>query len=335
MAHEIEIFEDGSAGFVSAREHAWHRLGTVLPDGLTAEDAMFFANLGGWNVRKAPVYAVDPVTGESLDTNGGIYAPVRTNPVTGKAEVIGRNAVGEIWEPVQNEEHCELLNTLVDDSGAHFETAGSLRGGAQVFVTMRMPETMMIGGKDRVDLYIAGLNSHDGTGSFTLLATPVRIVCANTQAMAMRNFESKFVIRHTTSAKAKIEEARTAMRLSFKWADEFQRQANAMIDEELKTWEFNKILTRLIPAPDAPAESRKAKNHAAIIDALQDLWTGSDTLGDIKGTRWAGYQVITEWTDHFKGPQDSRALNAIQGRDVAELKTRAFQAFSVKALQPA
>ena len=27
----------------------------------------------------------------------------------------------------QNEQHCELLNLLVDEAGAHFETAGSLR----------------------------------------------------------------------------------------------------------------------------------------------------------------------------------------------------------------
>lgn len=32
MAHGIEIHADGTASFVSAREDAWHRLGTVTQD---------------------------------------------------------------------------------------------------------------------------------------------------------------------------------------------------------------------------------------------------------------------------------------------------------------
>ena len=29
MAHEIETFDDGTAAFVTARQDAWHRLGTA------------------------------------------------------------------------------------------------------------------------------------------------------------------------------------------------------------------------------------------------------------------------------------------------------------------
>src|SRR4051794_37466914 len=57
MAHQIEQYTDGTAGFVTARQHAWHRLGTVLPDAFTAEQAMTHARLGGWNVRTEPLTA--------------------------------------------------------------------------------------------------------------------------------------------------------------------------------------------------------------------------------------------------------------------------------------
>lgn len=46
------------------------------------------------------------------------------------------------------QEHAEFLNRLADESGAVFDTAGSLRGGRAVFVTMRLPETMRVGGAD-------------------------------------------------------------------------------------------------------------------------------------------------------------------------------------------
>ncbi|MDQ1013199.1 hypothetical protein QFZ82_007684 [Streptomyces sp. V4I23] len=38
MAHEIEQFTDGTAAFASARESAWHGLGTITEGAMTAED---------------------------------------------------------------------------------------------------------------------------------------------------------------------------------------------------------------------------------------------------------------------------------------------------------
>ena len=42
----------------------------------------------------------------------------------------------------QNEACAELLDLLIDASGAHFETAGSLRGGRRVFVTLTRAPSM-------------------------------------------------------------------------------------------------------------------------------------------------------------------------------------------------
>ena len=53
MSHELEQYNDGSTAFVSGNNiDAWHRLGTVLPAGLTVADVMTYARLGGWDVRK-------------------------------------------------------------------------------------------------------------------------------------------------------------------------------------------------------------------------------------------------------------------------------------------
>ena len=64
MAHQLETWRDGSASFVSAREHAWHRLGTVLPSGFDASQAMQHAKLGGWSVRMVGIQTA-PVIDES------------------------------------------------------------------------------------------------------------------------------------------------------------------------------------------------------------------------------------------------------------------------------
>ena len=65
------------------------------------------------------------------------------------AEHLGFGVVGEQYVPVQNEELCELLDAVVDEGGAHFETAGSLRGGRQVFVSMKFPAGIKVGGPAR------------------------------------------------------------------------------------------------------------------------------------------------------------------------------------------
>jgi len=247
MAHELETWSDGTASFVSAREHAWHRLGTVLPAEFDAAQAMSYAKLGGWNVRTmalqtAPVLSDDGVFGALPVPDQ--FATVRTNPVSGSVDVLG--VVGRGYTVIQNEEHADLLNRVVDESGgAHFETAGSLRGGRSVFLSMKLPRTMNIGGIDPVDLYLIALNSHDGTSAFRLLVSPVRVVCANTQALALRRAQSSFSIRHTSGAKGNIAQAREALGLTFKYAETFEREAEAMIQASLTDAQFAQIIGKL------------------------------------------------------------------------------------------
>ena len=124
------------------------------------------------------------------------FATVRTNPITGASRLLG--VVGSKYEPVQNEASCTLLDALIDESGAVYETAGALQGGRETFVTMKLPTSMTFdgqdGSKDRTDWYLAALNSHDGSSAFRFLVTPIRIVCANTQnaAIALRKPVSRF-----------------------------------------------------------------------------------------------------------------------------------------------
>ena len=130
MSHELDQ-TDGITSF-AAREDAWHRLGTVLGRAMTAEEALELAHLKGWNVRKLPLVGIEPTmdddgVGEDHIVVPGKFATVRTNPVNGFTEPLG--VVGNQYVPVQNEDHTDLLNALVDESGAHFETAGALWGG--------------------------------------------------------------------------------------------------------------------------------------------------------------------------------------------------------------
>ncbi len=234
--------------------------------------------------------------------------------------------VGNQYVPIQNEDHTELLNTLVDQSGAHFETAGSLNDGKNVFVTMKMPETMQVGGSDGVDTYISALNNHDGSAAFKLLITPVRIVCANTQTAAIKAAKASFGIRHTKSGPACIEQARQALGLTFKYIDGFQAEAERLINEEMTVDQFVKMMDSLVGVPDLNNMNRTTKATIQARDDLLHCFLDSPTVQNIKGTRWAGYQAVTEWTDHMfpvRGDDKDikRALRtATGGNDAMKLK---------------
>ncbi len=332
MAHHIET-HGRQAAALFARTDPWHRLGTtVAGEAFTAQDAMTLGHLGGWNVRKVPLTAAeigaDGVT--TLDVPG--YATVRTNPFTGTPEALG--VVGSGYTPLQNEEHADFLNTLADVSGATFDTAGSLRGGRQVFVTMRLPEHLSIGGTDRVDLNIAALNSHDGTSAFRVLVTPVRVVCANTQAAALRDHASSWSIRHTRNAKAAVQVARESLGLTFAYVEAFQAQADRLIDTATSDAQFYALVGDLFGTPDHDAPARTRRAHAQRRQALAHLWHQADTQDGIRGTAWGAYQAVTEYVDHYapvrdrRDPGTARAVRLLTTDEPARVKARAWAALS-------
>lgn len=323
MPHDIDI-NDGVASFVSAREDAWHHLGITLEDVFTAEEAMQYAHLGGWNLRKLPVQ-VTVENGTQIELPGR-FAVVRDNPVIpGQIDALGD--VGQSYHIIQNEEHAEFLNTLVDESGAHFETAGALDGGRQVFITMKLPGYMKVGGVDQIDHYIAAINSHDGGSSFMLIVSPVRIVCRNTLNAAIGSASNRFRIRHTRGAKASIQEAREKLDLTFDYLDVFQQTADQLINTTMTQVQFEEIVQKEFGADkDAPkAVVTRAENK---IERLEWLFAEASTQAGIANTAWAGFNALTEWFDHYAPTRGddrdgTRAKNAVM--DYSGFKARALE----------
>lgn len=347
MAHELDI-TNGEASFASAQIDAWHRLGQVLPDLMTAEEALNAAHLAGWNVRKKPLY----VAGEATITEDGVqagevievpakFATVRTNPITGAMEPLG--VVGEQYTVIQNEENADLLNTLVDESGAHFETAGALFGGRQTFLSMKLPREIELRSDvtskvDVTKLYLVALNSHDGSSAFRLIVTPVRVVCANTQAAALSRMVSQFSVRHTVNAKQNIEVARQALGMTWAYVDAFEQELAAMIhrDVSLSTAAITLRKVFRFDQEAGTVTDRIAKNQNERIDEVVSLWQVSPTLDGFHGSSFGLYQAVVEWADHFSpatgspaAAQRQRAERVVKGGEMQRIKTDTFKLLSV------
>lgn len=330
MSHEIDELAPGIHAAAFARVPAWHRLGVTLDGTFTADEALTAAHLKGWDVRTLPLTATEITeSGVTTITVPDKFATVRTNPVTQEVQALG--VVGDRYRPIQNEAHIELLDTLVDESGAHFDTAGAIRGGRQTFVSMRLPEHIKIGGIDEVDMNLVAINSHDGTSALMFLVSPVRVVCQNTLDLARRSARASFSIRHTSGAHGRVQEAREALGMTFTYVNEIQTLADAMVSTPITAGWFDQFIRDLYQVKPTDTADDLPKGTRVAIEQLRSLWENSRTLDGIKDTRWGAYNTVTEYLDHFAPIRvagdkvHARALRSTTHKGTRALKADAFQ----------
>ena len=344
--HELDITDDITS-FADSRTDAWHQLGQQVNHLMTAEEVIREAQMADWDVRKIPAFGQEPpVLGEDGVTvpppilASDRFMTVRTNPVNGRTDYLG--VVGPVWQPIQNEETAELLDAIVDESGAHFETAGALDGGRRTFVTMKLPSSIELRGHDgtidRTDLYFAGLNDHTGQNALRGIITPVRIVCGNTETAGLRQAKANFSIRHTLSAATAIGVAREALGLTWRYVEEFEKEVEKLYAQEMTTSEM-RTFAGAVMGLDTADTDRQRNSRQVHVSNLMKLWSGAPTITNIAGTKWGAYNTVTEYADHYmpvrKGdgrtsPASLRAARTLtQGSTTQGLKLKAFELLTV------
>ena len=294
MSHEIEIFADAVA-FFSARQPAWHGLGTVTDGALTAEDALKVAHLASWNLRKVPDVAL---VEDNMVPVEGFSRVIRDNPfVEGKIDVLGH--VSENYGLVSNETAFAFLDAFKDLGGAKFETAGSINNGRRVFVTMEMPNETSVAGGDRIQMYTLITTSHDGTAPVEALITPVRVVCQNTLNMALRNHVRRVKVRHTAKVNERLAEAARVLGAVGEYEAAFVAACDRLAAKKMGSAEVEEFLAALFPIKDEPGIPQqvitRATNKREEVKALIQFSPNIDD--SLRNTAYGAWQGYTEWKD--------------------------------------
>lgn len=301
-------------------------LGERVEGLLTAEEAMEKGRLANWNVRKAPMQGVDPVSGKTF-TIPNRNAVVFDNPTTGRTEAWDA-AVSDGFHIIQNEEHAEFLNTLVDESGAHFEMAGSLNGGSRVFLSMKLPGGIQVGGLDPVENSLLAVNDHTGNMSFTLAVLPVRYACSNVLNTLWGGRSNMIRVRHSSGAqKNLVQKAREALELSWDYLDEFQAQAERLIDTTLTQSQFEAIIEKEFGGAGEDASAAAITRSERKIEEICGLFADAQTQDGIRDTAWAGFNALTEWADHYAPTRgdDADVARAAKAVFAPSIKNRALE----------
>ena len=319
MAHELET-QNGVASFASLREPAWHGLGTVFTEEKTTSEMLVAANLNNWNVRLEDM----PIPSHLTSDKEYQYV-VRTNP-TDKTQTDILGVVGERYHVLQNEDLFSFGDNILD-GGGRWETAGSLKGGRQVFGSLALERETVLdpnGVADVVKTYLLINTSHDGSIAIQASITPVRVVCANTLNVALNRTKKKdgvkqsFKIRHTQTANGKVAIARQTLGLANAYMDEFDKMAHAMIAKEISAKDFNDIILAAYPKPDKDTKGA-VKKWENKVDTINDIYTG-EFNGMISGNAWGAFNALTErldWYRSARGGNNESILASASGFDPA------------------
>ncbi|MFD0287633.1 DUF932 domain-containing protein [Streptomyces lutosisoli] len=320
--HGLDERADGTIALY-ASSPAWHGLGQIIPGGTTDIDTVL--REGGLDFTVTTVPALYKWGGE-LREHADQFHTVRED--TGAP----LGAVGSRYQPIQNRQGFEFLQELVGRFDVVWESAGVIRGGRRVFISIRLPESVTVdadGINDQIVPYVAVMNDHSGQGQFQCVVTPWRPVCANTERFAVRDAVTRWAVRHTAGATNQIKEARRTLGLSVKYFENFAAEETALARTDLALADFHKVIAELWPLDD-DASKRTRTNHATRLSALDGLFlTEAERVGR---TAYAAERTITGYLDHVAPRRPgqtmteeiARATAALEGAD-DDMKTKAHR----------
>lgn len=332
MAHEI-------FGNMAAynRAPAWHRLGMVFDEPMTAQAAVQAIG-ADYN------YSLEPLV-VALPQEGGGRKPLNikdkraiVRPPAGDDsgyEVMG--IVSPEYEIIQNMQFAEALDNLT--TAWPVETVGVLKRGRTVFFTLKTGAKQL--GSSTIQKYFLVTDSKTGKQSTRFMYTPVRVECNNMLQAALSTSAVQGTITHRAGA---AEEFRFRTSLLSKLIgversidESFEAMTKAILTVEQRDliiasyWPTPKQngrveLVDLISEDDkelAPLRGmgklaadefeRLINRSAAVKGEVIALWERfNEEYSDHANTAWAVYNAIAEHADHAR-PSENSSFAALFG----------------------
>lgn len=308
MAHLIDDSK-GLNAFVAVAP-AWHKLGTILPDGISTRQALTLGGLD-YQVVKSPNVHRYPDGTEIISTDSFFNWRTDTkNILAGK--------IGSDYKVFQNVEALDIVDEILQRGTTTIETAGVIDGGRKAFIVLKYGKDINISG-DVTKTYCLICTSHDGTQAIIAMPTNVRVVCNNTLQMAIASKQDRMSIRHTLNASDRLRQALQVLKLletsidktefeyykasQKKFADPqafFDYIGNVFLTpEEIKAFQSGKKKDEVL--------STRKQNIISEVLKYSETGTGQQsTLLDGVPTFWTGLNAITGYQTRkkYKSPDD-------------------------------
>ena len=319
MAHDIYLDK-----CYFGREPAWHMLGNVNEEGSSATEALKAFEIETEYLQ--PLYYV--VDGQIFETAFGMM--VRDN---GGATMLGFDEVSDL--PLRQTWHNlpfkEIAKTWDEAEMPPVDTLGILGNtkGNRMFMTVRLPVVPIVG--ESYVPYLMFLYSLDGRMAHRYGTTFVRVVCANTLAMALSEGHTMKVRKNSNL----LEILPTWFKGAWEGCEaRFSAQAEAlasladipMTDELVQqALEVAVPVGNLILTGDPDTDALREKRYESQLDVADrnrqqvlNCYYGegeTSVAGESANTAYHFYNAYIEWADHLAPARDekNRAMSALIG----------------------
>lgn len=304
--------------FFSVREKPWHGVGQIVDGYHNSQEVIKYAGLD-YKIERHRLFTYN---GDIIINNEieGIkiceaevqnyFATIRTDT----KEVLG--VVGKDYKIVQNHEAFSFFDAIVGGDGIQYETAGALGKGERIFITAKLPSYIKVGRDDLIEKYLFLTTSHDGYGSIMAAFTPIRIVCNNTLNAAIHNLSNSIRIRHTSSAKEKLENAHRLMGISNQLSEQLEQLFNKWAKTNITDDNIKKLI-RLAIIPDKEILDGPGSNRIEDIpthfrntcDEIFEYAMSNPTQQTVttRGTLYGAYNAITGYFQNVRPYKNSEA----------------------------
>lgn len=298
------------------REKPWHGLGTMVEEAPTSADALRLAGLD-WTVESKPVF----------DERGVVIDGYKANTRDKDGSVMG--IVSSRYTIVQNAEAFAFTDAIVGE-GITYETAGSLRGGRQIWLLGKMPERYILG--DKFEPYICFTNTHDGSGAVRACMTPVRVVCNNTLNMALEGAQRAWSTPHKGNVTMRLEEARKTLQLAEQYLVRLNDEADRLANEKMNAGQLAMAFDTMFATPENATDRQKrtaqySKEQLIVCMMRPDI-------AKYFGTKWGFINAVSDFVGHAdparrtKNFEENRWGNIIGGHPLLD---KAFALVGVEA----
>ena len=293
MAHKVEKM-------VFAGATPWHGLGTEINQDTSFWDAFELAGLD-WEVDTKPLFTGD---GEKVSHR----AAYRVSD----GRILG--IVGKRWTPLQNRDAFEIFEPLVDAGEMVIHTAGSLRNGERIWALCQLnQDNSEIVAGDEVAKFVLLSNGHDGKLAVHFGFTPIRVVCANTEALARGSKASKLVrVRHSRFVKQNVQDLRNVMNFANQEFEATAEQYRYLASKGINSEDLDKYIKIVLGIGEKSADemTTRSKNIVSSIEDLFESGKGSDIVC-VRGTYWGAYNAVTEYLNYSKGRTANNRMDSV------------------------
>jgi len=304
-------------------DEPWHKLGTRVEKGVTAEQMIRAAGLD-WEVQLPPARGARKINRKGEFSR---YEVIRVPRQNNKETEVLLGVVSRRYRPLQNVEAFQFFDSIVGEQKAYFETAGALGEGVRIWVMAQMPDAMEIVRGDECFNYLLLSNTHGGTGSVVVKFTSVRVVCENTLMLAMEDGQKAYRVRHSKLMQFRLEELAEFLSITQKIFQKAAEVFRRLAKIQMKEGRMNHYLEAVFPRSEAQKKNGEQPQRWGFVQEVFESKPDLQLKG-VCGTLWGAYNAITYFED-YKQPQQEeqpdRRLERIWFGSGADIKLLALQ----------